>query len=95
MFPTCERSDRLKGRNFTIGAAEIRARLQRFEKITMYSFWGFAGQEKTRRNSMMLNYLKHSVFEDSRTLLGLRAGCPESCLSLLGSEMCSMNPSTN
>lgn len=67
MFPTCEQSDRLKDRNFTVGTAEIRARLQ-FGKITMHSFWGFAGQEKPRRNSMMLNYLKHSVFEDSRML---------------------------
>lgn len=45
VFPTCGRSDRLKGRRFTVGTAEIRARLQRFGKISMHSFGGFAGQE--------------------------------------------------
>lgn len=35
VFPTCGRSDRLEGRRFTVGTAEIRARLQRFGKISM------------------------------------------------------------
>lgn len=45
VFPTCGRSDRLEGRSFTVGTAEIRARLQRFGKISMHSFGGFAGRK--------------------------------------------------